>query len=59
MCSSVEEVVATAEVVVIANGTAAFRRVPELLRADQILIDLIGLTTGYHGTRDEPKSADR
>ncbi len=48
-----------AEVVVIANGTAAFRRVPELLRADQILIDLIGLTTGYHGTRDEPKSADR
>ena len=46
MCSSVEEVVAMAEVVVIANGTPGFRRVPELLRADQILIDLIGLTTG-------------
>ena len=59
MCSSVEEVVAMAEVVVIANGTPGFRRVPELLRADQILIDLIGLTTGYHGTRDEPKSANR
>jgi GDP-mannose 6-dehydrogenase len=59
MCSSVEEVVAMAEVVVIANGTAAFARVPKLLRADQILIDLIGLTTGYHGVRDEPKSADR
>src|SRR5207302_11128603 len=46
MCSSVEEVVAMAGVVVIANGTPGFRRVPELLRADQILIDLIGLTTG-------------
>ncbi len=55
MCSSVEEVVAMAEVVVIANGTAAFRQVPALLRADQILIDLVGLTTGYDGTRDEQK----
>ena len=53
MCSSVEEVVAMAEVVVIANGTAAFCRVPGLLRPDQILIDLVGLTTGYSAARDE------
>ena len=53
MCSSVEEVVAMAEVVVIANGTAAFRRVPGLLRADQILIDLVGLTAGSNATPDE------
>ena len=53
LCSSVEEVVATVEVVVIANGTAAFCRVPGLLRADQILIDLVGITTGYSAARDE------
>ena len=46
MCSSVEEILATAEVVVIANATKAFSRVPELLSADQTLIDLVGLTAG-------------
>jgi len=51
MCKSLEEVVATAEVVVIANGTPAFRRVHELLQTDQILIDLVGLTTGYSAAR--------
>lgn len=54
MCSSIEEVVALAEVVVIANGTPAFRRVPGLLRGDQILIDLIALTTGDSAARQEP-----
>ena len=59
MCSSIEEVVAMAEVVVIANGTASFCRVPELLSADQILIDLVGLTTGYHAARDELRQNQR
>ena len=53
MCSTIEEVVATSEVVVIANGTAAFCRVPGLLRADQILIDLVGLTTRSTAGREE------
>lgn len=42
MRPSIAEVLAEAEVVVIANGTAAFRRVPELMRVDQILVDLVG-----------------
>jgi len=45
MYSTMEEVVERVEVVVIANGTPAFARVPGLLREDQILIDLVGLTT--------------
>jgi GDP-mannose 6-dehydrogenase len=53
MRSSIEEVVTPAEVVVIANGTPAFRRVPGLLRGDQILIDLVALTSGDSVGRDE------
>jgi GDP-mannose 6-dehydrogenase len=53
MRSSIEEVVAMAEVVVIANGTAAFSRVPGLLRADQILIDLVGAHQGLSAGRAE------
>lgn len=42
MLPSIGEVVAQTEVVVIANGSAAFREVPALLRDEQILIDLVG-----------------
>ena len=61
MCTSVEEIVAMAEVMVIASGAEAFCQVPGLVRADQILIDLAGLTTGYSGAHNElsRKSADR
>jgi GDP-mannose 6-dehydrogenase len=53
MRASIEEVVTPAEVVVIANGTPAFRRVPGLLRGDQVLIDLVALTTGDSVARHE------
>jgi GDP-mannose 6-dehydrogenase len=42
MRPSVDEVVAEAEVVVVANGCPTFRRVPRLMREDQVLIDLVG-----------------
>ena len=43
MRHSLEEVLREAEVVVIANGSSSFSHVPELLRSDQILIDLVGV----------------
>lgn len=43
MCTSLEDVVKQAEVIVIANGSAQFRTVPALLNNDQILIDLVGV----------------
>ena len=43
MRPSLEEVVRWAEVVVVANGSPAFRQVPEMLEEDQILIDLVGV----------------
>jgi len=43
MCTALEEVVEWAEVVVAAHGGATFRRVPALIREDQILIDLVGI----------------
>ncbi|HEY3108104.1 MAG TPA: nucleotide sugar dehydrogenase [Chloroflexota bacterium] len=56
MRPSIDEVVADAEVVVLANGCAAFRGVPRLMREDQVLIDLVGaarrngeLRGGYEG----------
>ena len=56
MCSSVEELLEWAEVVVVAHGGAAFRRVLPLIRKDQKLIDLVGIARddgdiggGYEG----------
>jgi GDP-mannose 6-dehydrogenase len=40
---SLEEVIQSADVVVIANGSPGFSRVPQLLHEDQILIDLVGI----------------
>jgi GDP-mannose 6-dehydrogenase len=59
MGASLDEVVATAEVVVIANGTLGFHRVQELLRADHILIDLVGLTAGCSAPRNDPSQNAR
>jgi len=53
MCASIEEILTIAEVVVIANGTPAFGRVPALLRSDQILIDLVGLAPRDAMPREE------
>ena len=43
MRASVEEVLEQAEVIVVANGSLAFRQVPGLLREDQVLVDLVGV----------------
>jgi GDP-mannose 6-dehydrogenase len=42
--TSIDDVVADAEVVVVANGAAAFRQVSGRMREDQILVDLVGAT---------------
>jgi len=46
MRASVNEVLARAEVVVVANASAAFCRIPQLMREDQVLIDLAGSARG-------------
>ena len=43
MRASVEEVLGESEVLVITNGTLDFGFVPQMMRADQILIDLVGI----------------
>ena len=43
MRSSIEEVIQEAEVLVITNGTLDFGCVPQMMRADQVLIDLVGI----------------
>jgi GDP-mannose 6-dehydrogenase len=43
MASSVEEVLERSEVIVVANGSEAFRPVGKLLRAGQRLVDLVGI----------------
>ena len=43
MRSSLEDVIREVEVVVIANGSAAFREVPQLMGEEQTLIDLVGI----------------
>lgn len=46
MRHSLAEVIQEADVVVIANGSPSFQRVPGLLRSNQILIDLVGVAKG-------------
>lgn len=43
MCSTIEELVDQSEVLVIANGSPEFKRVPQIMRDDQVLIDLVGI----------------
>lgn len=40
---TLEEVITDADVLVIGNGDDEFRRVPQLMRPEQILIDLVGM----------------
>jgi GDP-mannose 6-dehydrogenase len=51
MRSSMEQVIEAAEVLVIANASPCFQRVPELLRSDQVLIDLVGIARGHPDLR--------
>jgi GDP-mannose 6-dehydrogenase len=51
MRRSIAEVLEQAEVVVIANNSAAFRQVPEQLRNDQVLVDLVGIVADKNATR--------
>jgi hypothetical protein len=48
---SIDEVVAQSEVVVVANGSAAFRQALRLIREDQVLIDLVGIARGNNDIR--------
>lgn len=43
MCSSMEQLISDSEVVVITNGNTAFRKVPQMLNGQHILIDLEGI----------------
>jgi GDP-mannose 6-dehydrogenase len=43
MCSSIEQLVAQSEVVVVTHGSKAFEQVPRLLNGHQALIDLVGV----------------
>jgi GDP-mannose 6-dehydrogenase len=51
MCSSIEQLVAESEVVVVTHGSKAFRQMPRLLNGRQTVIDLVGIakndTDGY------------
>lgn len=51
MRDSLEEALAQAEVVVIGNASPSFQTVPEMLRDDHILIDLVGVTSGHQRPR--------
>jgi GDP-mannose 6-dehydrogenase len=48
---TLEEVLAGSEVIVVTNGSAEFKRVPELVQAGQILIDLVGIAGASEATR--------
>jgi GDP-mannose 6-dehydrogenase len=54
MRPSLEEVVKQSEVVVIGNGSTAFCGVRDLMREDQTLIDLVGITRNSHNAPKAP-----
>jgi GDP-mannose 6-dehydrogenase len=51
MRPSVNDVVKESEVIVVAGGSAAFCEVPDSLRQDQIVVDLIGAAKGRNTAR--------
>ena len=51
MRTSIDEVVAEMDVVVVTNGSPVFQHVPGLIREDQVLIDLVGTTRCNGKTR--------
>jgi len=46
LCPSMQELVDVSEVLVLTNGTKEFKQIPEMMKPDQILIDLIGTAKG-------------
>lgn len=48
MRCSLEEIIQEVDVVVIANGSPGFHRIPQLLRNDQVLIDLVGIAKDHN-----------
>lgn len=51
MRSSIDELVSESEVVIVTNGNSNFRKVPELLTDQQVLIDLVGIARCNGNTR--------
>jgi GDP-mannose 6-dehydrogenase len=51
MCASLEELIAASEVVVVTYGGKVFERAAELMRSDQVLIDLVGLFKNKPGLK--------
>lgn len=51
MRPTIEEVVDQSDVVVLANGSSAFKQVPDIIRDDQVLIDLVGMAKGEESRR--------
>jgi GDP-mannose 6-dehydrogenase len=43
MCATMQELIEQSEVLVVANGAAEFRRIGEMIKPDQWLIDLVGI----------------
>ena len=52
MSSSIKEVLSRSEVLVLGNNSEEFKKIPELIREDQIIIDLARIMDG----KNEPKS---
>jgi len=53
MCSSMEKVLSDSEVLVIGNNSQEFRKIPGLMREDQIIIDLARIMDGKNETKSK------
>ena len=53
MCSSMEKVLSDSEVLVIGNNSQEFRKIPGLVREDQIIIDLARIVDGKIETKSK------
>jgi len=53
MSSSIEKILSDSEVLVIGNNSKEFEKIPELMREDQILIDLAKIVDGKNETKSK------
>ncbi len=53
ICSSMEKVLSDSEVLVIGNNSPEFRKIPALMREDQIMIDLARIVDGKNETKSK------
>jgi len=53
MCSSIEEVLEESEVLVIGNNSEYSRRIPKLIRKDQIMVDLVRIVKNSNKIRSK------